>query len=122
MAGCRVLAIVVVVANVPFFVARADDDPAPRTRRVRFTYAAEGPDVPAQDREATVWLPVPPNNESQESSNIVVRSDVPTTVNREEEYGNQVLSLTARNPGSRPLRLELQFDVVRRERRNAAAD
>jgi transglutaminase-like putative cysteine protease len=46
---------------------------------------------------------------------------VPTSVNREDEYGNQVLSLTARNSGSKPVRVELQFDVVRRERRSAAA-
>src|SRR5262245_45470371 len=101
-------------------VAQAGDA-APRSRRVRFTYAAEVHDLPAEAREARLWLPFPPSNESQEISNIIVRSDVPTSVEREEEYGNQILSLTARNPGSRPVRVELQFDVLRRERRNAAA-
>jgi transglutaminase-like putative cysteine protease len=92
----------------------AEDAPA-RTRLVRFTYSAEVHDVPEGARDVTLWLPFPPNNESQEISNIVVRSDVPTSVNREEESGNQVLSLSAQNPGGKPVRIELQFDVVRRD-------
>jgi len=98
---------------------RAEDPPV-HERRVRFTYSAEVREVPRGARDVTLWLPFPPSNEYQEISNIAVRSDVPTSVNREEEYGNQVLSLTAQNPGARPVRVELQFDVVRRERRNAA--
>ncbi len=97
------------------------DDAAPRTRRVRFTYSAEVRDVPPDAREATLWVPFPPNNEAQEISNIVVGSDVPTSVLRESEYGNQALSLSVSNPGTRSVRVELQFDVLRRERRNAAA-
>jgi transglutaminase-like putative cysteine protease len=38
-------------------------------------------------------------------------------VNREDEYGNQALTLTVQNPGETPVRVELQFDVLRRERR-----
>ena len=97
------------------------DDVAPRTRRVRFTYSAELRDVPADAREATLWLPFPPNDDAQEISDIVVRSDVPTSVSRDAEYGNQALSLTVLQPGNRPVRVELQLDVLRRERRNAAA-
>jgi transglutaminase-like putative cysteine protease len=97
------------------------DEATPHIRRVRFTYSAELRDVPADAREATLWLPFPPNNETQEISNIVVRSDVPTSVNRDEEYGNRALSLSVTEPGNKPVRVELQFDVVRRERRNAAA-
>jgi transglutaminase-like putative cysteine protease len=97
------------------------EDAAPRTRRVRFTYSAEVREVPAGAREVMLWLPFPPNDEWQEISNIVVRSDVPTSVNRAEECGNQVLSLNVQNPGRQPVRVELQFDVARRERHNAAA-
>jgi hypothetical protein len=63
------------------------------------TYSAHVRDVPAGAREVILWLPFPPSNESQETSNITVRSDVPTSVNREEEFGNQVLSLKVLDPG-----------------------
>jgi len=97
------------------------DEPTRRERRARVTYSAQVRDVPADASEVVLWLPSPPNNESQEIFGIVVRSDVPTSVNREEEYGNQVLSLKVQNPGNNPVGVELQFDVLRRERRNAAA-
>jgi transglutaminase-like putative cysteine protease len=90
-------------------------------RRVRISYSAQVRDVPADAREVILWLPFPPNNADQEISAIVVRSDVPTSVNREEEYGNQVLSLAVQNPGNQPIAVEVQFDVLRRERRNSAA-
>lgn len=92
-----------------------------RTRRVRFSYAAEVRDVPKDAREIRLWLPFPPNNDDQQVSNITVRSDVPTSVNHEDEYGNQVLSLAVFAPGQQPIRVELQFDVLRREHRNAGA-
>jgi transglutaminase-like putative cysteine protease len=97
------------------------EEPAPRTRRVHISYSAQVRDVSADAREIILWLPFPPTNESQEVSNITVRSDVPTSVNREEEYGNQVLSVKVQNPGNKPIAVEMQFDVLRRERRNAAA-
>ena len=92
-----------------------------RTRRVRFTYAAEVRDVPKLARDVKLWLPFPSNDDVQQISNIVVRSDVPTSVNSEDEYGNLVLSLAVRAPVQQPIHVELQFDVLRRERRNAGA-
>ena len=59
------------------------DDVALRTRHVRFTYSAEVRDVPTGAKEATLWIPFPPSNDSQEISNIVVRSDVPTADERD---------------------------------------
>ena len=97
------------------------DVPSIKTRRVRFTYAAEVRDVPPEAREVKLWLPFPPNNDDQQISNIVVRSDVPTSVNTDGEYGNQILSLAVQAPIQQPVRAELQFDVLRREHRNAAA-
>jgi transglutaminase-like putative cysteine protease len=94
---------------------------ASKTRRVRFSYAAEVRDVPQDAREVKLWLPFPPNNDDQQISNIAVRSDVPTSVNSEDEYGNRVLSLAVQAPIQHPIRVELQFDVLRRERRNAGA-
>jgi len=75
--------------------------------------------VPDGAKQVALWLPFPPSNESQEISKIEVRSDVPTSVNQ-DEYGNRSLSLEVRDPGAKPIRVELQFDVLRRERRNAA--
>lgn len=97
------------------------DDSAMRTRRVRFSYTAEVRDVAKLAREVKLWLPFPPNNAEQQISDITVRSDVPTSVNAEDEYGNQVLSLAVQAPIQQPIRVELQFDVQRREHRNAAA-
>lgn len=94
---------------------------ASKTRQVRFRYSAEVREVPQDAREVKLWLPFPPNTDEQRISNITVRSDVPTSVNSEDEYGNQVLSLVVRAPIQQPIRVELEFDVHRRERRNAAA-
>jgi transglutaminase-like putative cysteine protease len=114
----RALIFLAIVNSLPLRV-QADDAPA-RTRRVRLTYSAEVRDIFARARDATLWVPFPPNNDSQEVSNIVVRSDVPASVSRDDEYGNQVLSLSLHDPGKKPVRVELQFDVLRRERRNSA--
>jgi len=100
--------------------ARADNAPQ-KARRVRFSYEAEVRDIPQDAREAKFWLPFPPNNGDQQISNISVRSDVPTSVNTEGEYGNQILSLAVHAPIQQPIRVALQFDVLRRERRNAGA-
>jgi transglutaminase-like putative cysteine protease len=115
----RALIFLAIGCSLPLTVQA--DQAAPRTRHVRFTYSAEVRDIPADAKEATLWIPFPPSNESQEISNIVVRSDVPASVERELEYGNQALSLSVRDPNGKPVRVELQFDVLRRERRNAAA-
>lgn len=97
------------------------EDAAPKTRRVHLRYAAEVRDVPQDAKEVKLWLPFPPSNDDQQISNITVRSDVPTSVNTEGEYGNQILSLSVRAPIEKPIRVELQFDVLRREHRNAGA-
>lgn len=108
------------LALVPMRCARADESSL-KTRRVQITYSALVREVPRDANEIRLWLPFPPSNDSQQVSNITVRSDVPVSVNREEEYGNQMLSLVVQKPGAAPVRVELQCDVVRRERRNAAA-
>src|SRR4051812_28898890 len=118
---CRLLhAIVLVTVGFVPLAVQADEAPL-RSRQVRFTYSAVVREVPVGAEEVTLWLPFPPDDESQQLSNIVIRSDVPASVNRDDEYGNRVLSLTAKKPGEVPVRIELQFDVVRRERRNPAA-
>jgi len=119
------------VHKLPFFFCLAigagfvqtgrADDVALASRRVRLTYTAEVRDVPADARQLRLWVPFPSDNEDQQISNIVVRSDVPTSVHRDEEYGNRVLSLEIERPDSRLPRLALQFDVIRRERKNARA-
>jgi transglutaminase-like putative cysteine protease len=97
------------------------DETTAKTRRVRIRYTAEVRDLSADAREARLWLPFPPHNDRQQISNITVKSDVPTSVNTESEYGNQILSLSVRSPIRQPVRVELQLDVLRCEDRNAAA-
>lgn len=107
------------LALAPMRCAQADELPI-KSRRVRITSTAEIPDVPAGARDVRLWLPFPPSNDSQHVSNITVHSDSPASVNREEEYGNQILSLAVQNPGSAPIRVKVEYDIVRHERRNAA--
>lgn len=99
--------------------ARAADEATRSSRRLRLTSSVELRDLPLGAEKVRLWAPFPPENEEQQISNIVVRSDVPTSINREEEYGNRVLSLEVDRPEGKPVRLELQFDVTRRERKNA---
>jgi transglutaminase-like putative cysteine protease len=117
----RLRDLLVILATLCILGSRTQADDGPRSRRVRLTYSAEVRDMPSGTREVRLWLPFPPNNDAQEISNIVLRSDLAASVNREDEYGNQVLSLTALDPGNKPVRVELTFDVIRRERRNDAA-
>jgi transglutaminase-like putative cysteine protease len=118
--NCRAAILCLVVSGQVSPEAHADV-PASKTRRVRFTYVAEVRDVPKDARDVKLWLPFPANNDDQQISNISVRSDVPTSVNTESEYGNQVLSLAVHAPIQQPIRVELQFDLLRRERRNPGA-
>lgn len=105
---------------VPMRCAQAQESSL-KSRRVRITYAAEIANVPPDARDVRLWIPFPPGNESQQVSNITVHSDAPASIERDDEYGNQIVSLALREPGSAPVRVELQYDVVRRERRNTAA-
>jgi transglutaminase-like putative cysteine protease len=113
--------LMVVCLWLPTAAAARGEDAAGHTRNVRFTYAAEVRAVPENAGKVTLWMPFPPNNDYQQISMINVRSDWPTSVNREDEFGNQVLSLAVDAPGGKLIRVELQFDVERREHRNAQA-
>jgi len=115
----RSLALFCLIAVCAWVLPAQADSATPPTRRVRLTCTAQAVDIPRGARELTLWLPFPPSDDWQEVSNFVVRSDAPTSVNRDDEYGNQILSLTVQNP-QKPVRIELQVDVLRRERRNAA--
>ena len=97
------------------------DDAPTKSRRFRISYSAEVREIAEGAKEAQLWLPFPPDNDQQQISNIKVLSDVPASVNTEREYGNRILSLSTQAPIRQPLSVELQFDVLRREDRNAAA-
>jgi transglutaminase-like putative cysteine protease len=110
------------VAACPCLVTPVQAEEAvPKTRRVRVVYSADVREIPEQAKAGQLWLPFPPDNEQQEISNIVIKSDVPASVNTEPEYGNRILSLSTAAPGRQPLRVRVQFDVLRRENRNTAA-
>lgn len=84
-------------------------------RKVRFTCSAAVTDLPSGAREVSLWIPFPSSGAYQQVSNITVRSDVPTSVAAEPEYGNQVLFLKVPIDGGRRARVELSFDVTRTE-------
>jgi hypothetical protein len=86
--------LMVVCLWLPTAAAARGEDAAGHTRNVRFTYAAEVRAVPENAGKVTLWMPFPPNNDYQQISRINVRSDWPTSVNREDEFGNQILSLS----------------------------
>jgi transglutaminase-like putative cysteine protease len=93
--------------------AAADD--APKSRSFRLTCSTVVKDIPESAERLNLWIPYPPNNEHQTISNVRIVSENATTVEKEQEYGNQALFLTVAGPIRQPVRVELQFDVLRHE-------
>ncbi|MFN0051135.1 MAG: transglutaminase-like domain-containing protein [Planctomycetales bacterium] len=99
---------------------RAESPESPR-RKVRLTYSAVVQEVPKEARQVRLWLPFPSQSPYQRVSNITINSDVPTSFQRDAEYGNPILFVETTGDAPRPARIELSCDIERVEHVNAAA-
>src|SRR5262249_20181861 len=64
---------------------------------------------------ARVWLPVPPSDPEQTVRILARHLPAESVINREPEYGNQILSFEARVNGNGRVAFSIVYDVRRHE-------
>jgi transglutaminase-like putative cysteine protease len=94
--------------------AKAPEDKEPRSRTFLFTYQATVNGL-AADKTARIWLPVPSSGKDQDVE--IVLRDLPAkgSIQREPQYGNQILYVETKATGEAPLTLTVSYRVTRRE-------
>jgi transglutaminase-like putative cysteine protease len=107
--------LVAVVGPLP--AEKADSTPL---RRFEFTYVATIPTSAPGAQPLRLWMPLPQSNDFQDISNLRIVSPFPYSVQKNAEYGNELLYMelpaaTAAAGGE----VRLTFDVTRREHRVA---
>src|SRR6516162_1401284 len=94
------LRIVWLLAVFPVAGAWADGpEKTPRHRHFEFTYGGEITGLPAGEM-ARVWLPVPPTDAEQKVRIESKHLPAEAAINREPEFGNQIMSFEARADAS----------------------
>jgi len=79
----------------------APDSPGPgrgRSRDFELTYRATVRDIPAGAGTLDIWLPVPQTDRHQTIHRLTIDSPGPTTIGREERFGNQCLHVRVVSP------------------------
>jgi transglutaminase-like putative cysteine protease len=92
----------------------AANDKSPRHRHFEFTYGGEITGL-ARGAMARIWLPVPPSDSEQTvriSARHLPREGV---INREPEFGNEILSFEARADANGRIAFDIVYDVHRNE-------
>jgi transglutaminase-like putative cysteine protease len=99
---------------IPVAAAWADAEKTPRHRHFEFTYRG---DITALIPGATarVWLPVPPSNAEQTVREVSRHLPGESAINREPEYGNEILYFEARADEERRIGFSIVYDVIRKE-------
>jgi transglutaminase-like putative cysteine protease len=103
------------LAVVPIAGAWAGDpEKTPHHRHFEFAYNGEITGL-AGGAMARVWLPVPPSNAEQTVRVVAKHLPAEGVINREPEYGNQILSFEARADENGRIGFGIVYDVNRKE-------
>lgn len=89
--------------------------PANKIRIFEFTYLTEVNDLPEDAKQISIWLPYPKNDVNQKITPLKILSPYPTNIYKDDEYGNYILYVSARNPECRSIKVEMKFRVRRCE-------
>jgi uncharacterized protein (TIGR03000 family) len=92
----------------------APSEPAVKSRKFRFTYAAVVTGLEPGQR-ARVWVPVPPSNDEQDVR--VVSQELPAEgkIDTEPKSGNRMLYVEAKAGAGGEVSLKVVYEVTRRE-------
>ncbi len=89
------------------------------SRHFQFQYAFTVKNLPA-DAKVRVWIPVARSGAFQDVTIVSARGDLHMMRTHEQTYGNQMLYAEASSVGQSELGFNIEYDVVRRERRGLA--
>ncbi len=110
-----VLAIVSFMLLLPSLLGGPVSAADPKVRTFEFTYTAEVINIPKNAGKVAVWLPYPVSDRNQEVSQLEIDSTYPTRIEKDPEYGNSILYLSAAHPKERSIKVEMKFRVKRQE-------
>ena len=96
-------------------VGAAVDAADPKVRTFEFTYIAEITNIPQNAGKVAIWLPYPVSDANQEITQLKVTSPYPTSVHKDQEYGNSILYLSVGHPKEQSIKVEMTFRVKRSE-------
>ncbi|OGC90345.1 MAG: hypothetical protein A2142_03140 [candidate division Zixibacteria bacterium RBG_16_48_11] len=89
--------------------------PSESSRRLfQFWYEVKVKNLPPDSKLVRAWLPLPKSNRHQTVSDLKVVSVHPFTIYEEEEYGNKILRIEAKDSVPESITVEVSFTVNRR--------
>ncbi len=110
-----ILRIACLLSVVPVAAAvAADSEKTPRHRHFELTYNGEITGL-APGAMARVWLPVPPSNAEQTVRIVAKHLPAEGVINREPNFGNNIMSFKARADENGRIGFSIVYDVNRNE-------
>ncbi|MEP9409911.1 MAG: transglutaminase domain-containing protein [Candidatus Brocadia sp.] len=110
--ACAVAYLIIVCA---FFLGETEASDAPKIRTFEFTYIATVDDIPEGIKQISIWLPYPKNDANQKITPLRISAPCPTSIYKDDKYGNFIFYFSVSNPKSRAIKVEMKFRVKRRE-------
>lgn len=94
----------------------------PRPREIKLTYLARLPQIPQNVKEVSVWIPLAKTRAEQQILRREIRSPVPYTVEKDPDYGNDILHLTLKPSLPQPVEISVDYHAVLLGRDGASLD
>lgn len=85
------------------------------SRRFRFEYTATVASIPAEAKEAAVWIPLPSSDGAQSVEKLEVLAPVPHRETRDRVYGNRMAYVSLQPPFPPAVEVRVVADIERRE-------
>ncbi|MBI3615468.1 MAG: transglutaminase domain-containing protein [Candidatus Omnitrophica bacterium] len=84
----------------------------PGPREIKLTYLARLPQIPRDVKEVSVWIPLARTRAEQRILRRQIQSPVPYTVEKDPEYGNDILHLTLKPSMPQPVEIAINYDAL----------
>ncbi|MBI3312552.1 MAG: transglutaminase domain-containing protein [Candidatus Omnitrophica bacterium] len=94
----------------------------PHPREIELTYLARLPQIPKDVREIDVWIPLAKTRAEQRILRREIQSPVPYTVEKDPEYGNDILHLILKPTMPQPVEIAIDYHALLLGSDRAAAD
>ncbi|MGA7219579.1 MAG: transglutaminase-like domain-containing protein [Candidatus Sulfotelmatobacter sp.] len=91
------------------------------SRHFTFHYAFTVRNIP-EGEKVRIWIPAAESDDYQEVRILSANGDLPLKKTRDPKYGNQIYFAEARNAGKSEFHFDVEYDVVRHERRALGED
>ncbi len=84
-------------------------------RHFNFSYQLEIEKLPTDAGDLDIWIPFPLSDENQQVTGYKVDSELEYEFYIDTVYGNKMLHFSSSENGQKAVRLEIKFEVIRRE-------